>query len=472
MERGETNAPIDGSERRRAAEPERLEGDHRSRDRGLVDATERRQDGGGPAGELVLRVLREAGDELREAWTTRGRERERARAPDVVHHRRHRDLRERRAIGRQLARHRDGEDRRVHRAPRGVVVRVSHFSHAEESGRAPRREIDQVLRDALDAAREHVLARGEVVEEPTQDHDGRRVVADDALLDREVLDLDAAEARGLSDRTQADLRRRRAEPAPFLRPHRGADGLREREELRLRDVARDGELGAAAPLEQLRELRGRLVGGARPLEELSRDEDRLLREEDVHARPRAQAVLADDLVRLLELAHERLVGEIVELRLPREPVERDEDSGAKLAGVLPPDEIARVVGHDVEAHRHEGTPSFPIRAAIFLAAAAAAARVSSLVPHRVCETSRSVAAVAADREHSPRASAASAREVSRSSEVKTPPFFTSSTAIGSPRSGESATSARISSRRSSAPSSWKFGARTWRAIAGHACLSE
>ena len=176
-----------------------------------------------------------------------------------------------------------------------------------------------------------------------------------------------------------------------------------------------------------------------PLRSCPATKTALLREEDVHVRAGAEAVLADELVRLLELAHEGLVGQVVDLRLLREAVERDDDARAEIARVLAPDELAGVVRDDVEAHRHDGAPRPARRLAAWRSSSprrqpppasrrsspSASARPRAASPPSRCE-----------REHSPSASAASARDVSRSSDVKTPPFFTSSSAIGSPRSGD------------------------------------
>ena len=139
-------------------------------------------------------------------------------------------------------------------------------------GRRAVGEIDEALRDALDAARKDVAARLQVLEEPPHDDDGRRVHAHDALIGREVLELETAEARGVGDGAQADLRRGRAELSDAAIAAR--DLLGEREELLARDVALDVELRTAEALEELAELGGRLVRAARPLEELTRDEDR------------------------------------------------------------------------------------------------------------------------------------------------------------------------------------------------------
>ena len=194
VQRRRASSPVDGTEPLLAAEPERFEGEHRARDRRLVHATERGEHGGGAGGEAVLLVLGEHGRSGHAGHRgTRGlRERHRARTRDVVHHAGHRDLREDGAVLRDLTRHRHGEDGGVHRATGLVEVGVANLGDAEERRGRSVGEVDEALRDALDAAREDVAARLKVLEEPPHDDDGRRVHADDALIGGEVLELEAA----------------------------------------------------------------------------------------------------------------------------------------------------------------------------------------------------------------------------------------------------------------------------------------
>ena len=357
VQRRRARSPVHGTEPLLAAEPERFEREHGARDRRLVDATERGEHRGGAGSEAVLLILGERGrpGHARHRRARCLRERHRARSRDVVHHAGHRDLREDGAVLRDLARHRDGEDGGVHRATGLVEVRVADLGDAEERWRRAVGEIDEALRDALDAAREDVAARLQVLEEPPHDDDGRGVHADDALIGREVLELETAETRRIGDLPEANLRGRRAE-GPGAGAIADRDLLGECEELLAREVALDGELRATEALEELTELGGGLVGSARALEELAGHEDRFVREHDVDVRAGAQAVVADDLVRLFELARERLVRQVVHLRELGQAIDRDDDASAELTGVLAPDALPRVVRHDVEPHRHAVAP--------------------------------------------------------------------------------------------------------------------
>jgi len=84
-----------------------------------------------------------------------------------------------------------------------------------------------------------------------------------------------------------------------------------------------------------------------------------VREHDVHVRPGAKAVVTDDLVSLLELTREGLVGEVVQLRELGQAIDRDDDASAQITRVLTPDAIAGVVRDDVEPHRHAVAPPCP-----------------------------------------------------------------------------------------------------------------
>jgi hypothetical protein len=147
---------------------------------------------------------------------------------------------------------------------------------------------------------------------------------------------------------------RQLHAAPALVAHPLTDRLREHEEVIAAGVAGDGQLGAAAPLEDVPQLGGHVVDGARALHELSGDEDRLVREEDVHVHPRAQAVVLDDRVTLIELAEERLVLQVVQLGELGHAVDGHDHARPEVARVLATNELAGVVRHQVETHRHEG----------------------------------------------------------------------------------------------------------------------
>ena len=121
-------------------------------------------------------------------------QRRRPRPADVVHHRGHRDLRERDTVMGQLARHRHGEDGRVDGSAGLVEVLVPDVGHAEERGGRALREVDQALGHALDAPREDVTAGLQVGEEAPHDDDRGRVGPDDLLLEGQLLDLEPAEA--------------------------------------------------------------------------------------------------------------------------------------------------------------------------------------------------------------------------------------------------------------------------------------
>jgi hypothetical protein len=173
----------------------------------------------------------------------------------------------------------------------------------------------------------------------------------------------ATETRGVRHGAEADLRRRGlVRGSPLRSAERSADRLGEELEVLLADVLLNGEVGAAAPLEDVAELRRGVVGGAGALEQLPSDEDGLAGEEDVEVRARAEAVLDNGLVRLLELTHERLVRQVVDLHELQEAVDGLNRRRAHVAGVLETDELAGVVRDDVEAHRHDGTPLLTSRA--------------------------------------------------------------------------------------------------------------
>src|SRR5262249_44262137 len=153
--------------------------------------------------------------------------------------------------------------------------------------------------------------------------------------------------------------------------------------------------------------------------ELPGHEGRLVGEEDAHVLAGAKTILADEQVGLLELPQEGLVAQVVHLRELAQSVDRDDDAGSELARVFAPDELARVVRHDVEPHR----PPVPLpcgparRKPMRFAPFAAAMRVSSETPQRAPAISWSAIAVARERERSPRISAAIARVTSRPSLV-------------------------------------------------------
>ena len=240
--------------------PQGFEGDDRAPDGRLVQPTERRQDRRRTAGQAIFLIFRERHHArhrhvaARACLKSRRSERHRARATDVVHHRGHRDLRQGRAIRVQLARDGDRQDRRVDRFSRLVVVRVARLGHAEEGERSAGRQVDQALRDALDAPGQDVPTGLQILEEAAHDDDRRGVHSYDLLLLRKLLDLETTKTRRLADRTEANRVRRQLQRTPFFATRLDAHGLGEDEERIARRFASDDQFRAAAPLHDLGEL--------------------------------------------------------------------------------------------------------------------------------------------------------------------------------------------------------------------------
>ena len=131
-----------------------------------------------------------------------------ARARAVVEQRRHGDARELDRVHRDLARHREAQDRGVDGAPRLVVVLVARGRDAEEGRRLAHAEIHEPLRHALDALGELVAAAAQVLEEAAHDDDRGGVGARDLEVRLHALGLDVLpEQRGRVQAAHADVRR-------------------------------------------------------------------------------------------------------------------------------------------------------------------------------------------------------------------------------------------------------------------------